>query len=70
MVFTIVVEIVILNCILVEGNSSIHEAVVVAPIVSFTTVTIAVLVGVFRGTRNDDVSRVPLSPVGRAVGSE
>lgn len=59
-VLTVAMEIVILNCILMEGATNIHVAVVVAPIASFTTITIAVLIGVFRGFLSKDTDRVTL----------
>ena len=67
-VITTLMEIVILTCIVMDGNSSIHVAIVVAPIASFTTITIAVLIGVFRGFRRDDTSKMPLGTVVEASG--
>ena len=58
-VLTVAMEIVILNCIVMEGDTSIPVAIAVAPIASFTTITIAVLIGVFRGFRSKEAGNLP-----------
>ena len=65
-VLTIIMEIVILSCFLIEEKTSIHVAIVVAPIIAFTAITIAVLVGVFRGFSKDDTSIVPWAEITQA----
>ena len=65
-VLTVIMEIVILNCILMQGGD-VHVAVALAPIASFTTITIALLVGVFRGFRSKDTDNVPWGTVTEGV---
>ena len=63
-VLTVAMEIVILNCIVLERDASIPVTIAVALIASFTTITIAMLIGVFRGSRSTDAGNLPSGALG------
>ena len=69
-VFSVVMEISILYFIITGDNNRFHVAIVVAPIISFTTVAIAVLIGIFRGYNNKDTNEVPSKAINATIGIE
>ncbi len=46
--FTMFLEIVILNCVLRQNSTEVKVAIVVAPIISFTAIAITILIGFYQ----------------------
>ncbi|MYE03033.1 MAG: hypothetical protein F4Y03_17505 [Alphaproteobacteria bacterium] len=53
-----------------ENGVALNVALIVAPIVAVTTITVFVLIGVFRGFRDKDMDNIPVQTMLRTAGGQ